>query len=476
MSTDDSPEREVVVYDREGYPRASVEDEEGPSNVSEKEDVSNPLNSTEKTKSCRTPRREVRWLDLGARNRSLESIKQRFQDRLDRFLSSSNSLLRHITSPMDSKLIHNLHQCPGYLREEITLASDVSKSVIVSHAFPSQSEVCSICGQLVQYNRTEPSIVDGEKLEAPRYPSQDSFRNMASLSPLSSSMEGATFEPADTELFISFFASLSPSLRQIVLMDQDDDFLRTLPSHMIAEAGVYRDEAHARRPRNPTAFASEQGLPATGISQYEALAEASGSQKVDSVVSVGERSHSRQLRSSNNVPSGSQTDVLPAQVPKVNVTTGRTANASRKQDANSVCSIPGCGATFTPGFNLKGHLRSHFEEKPYKCHLPGCGKRFARQHDCKRHEQLHPWFDMSGIIMSSGGGGEDIWSGVSDLGSGFNMSGITMSSVTAGGGMVVEFGEEQKQSSIPMRRRTGGDEGANICPVPGCGSTFMISI
>ena len=88
---------------------------------------------------------------------------------------------------MDSKLRHNLHQCPGYLREEITLASDVSKSVIVSHAFPSQSEVCSICGQLVQYNRTEPSIADGENLEAP--PSQNNFQNLASLSPLSFSME-----------------------------------------------------------------------------------------------------------------------------------------------------------------------------------------------------------------------------------------------------------------------------------------------
>ena len=59
---------------------------------------------------------------------------------------------------MDNKLRHNLHQCPGYLREEVTLASDVSKSVIISHAFPSQSEVCSICGQLVQYK-----FVHGEK-------------------------------------------------------------------------------------------------------------------------------------------------------------------------------------------------------------------------------------------------------------------------------------------------------------------------
>ena len=183
MLTDDSPEREIVVYDREGFPRAPLEDEEGPNvSASENEDVSNPSNSTEKAKSRRTPRREVRWLDLGAENRSLESIKQRFEDRLDRFLSSSSkSLLRRIKSPMDSKRRHDVHQCPGYLREEITLASDVSKSVIVSHAFPSQSEVCSICGQLVKYNGSEPSILDGEKLGAPRYP-LNNLQNKDSLS------------------------------------------------------------------------------------------------------------------------------------------------------------------------------------------------------------------------------------------------------------------------------------------------------
>jgi hypothetical protein len=162
MSTADFPEREFdILYDREGFPIAtsSLEDSEGTSNDSdsESEDMSNPSNPTEKP-----PRREVRWLDLGAKNQSLESIKQLF----DHFLSSSSSLLRHITSPTDNKLRHNLHQCRGYLREEITLASDVSKSVIISHAFPSQSEVCSICGKLVQYESTEPSIVDGKKREA----------------------------------------------------------------------------------------------------------------------------------------------------------------------------------------------------------------------------------------------------------------------------------------------------------------------
>ena len=51
--------------------------------------------------------------------------------------------------------------------------------------------------------------------------------------------------------------------------------------------------------------------------------------------SAGERSQSSQPRSSNNVPS----------VPKVNVTTGRTANASHRQriqDANFACTIYAC--------------------------------------------------------------------------------------------------------------------------------------
>jgi hypothetical protein len=172
MSTDDSPERESEsdVYDREGLPslRATLEDAEGTSNVSESEDISNFSNPTEKPISRpRPPRREVLWLDLGTNNLSLESIKGLFENCLNQFLSSSsNSLLPHITSPVDNKKRRNLHQCLGYVREEITLTSDVSKSAIISHAFPNQSELCSICGQLVQYECTEPSVVDGENQEA----------------------------------------------------------------------------------------------------------------------------------------------------------------------------------------------------------------------------------------------------------------------------------------------------------------------
>ncbi|KAF8634362.1 hypothetical protein AX17_004212 [Amanita inopinata Kibby_2008] len=86
---------------------------------------------------------------------------------------------------------------------------------------------------------------------------------------------------------------------------------------------------------------------------------------------------------------------LASRVKKKNVTTGRTKDASfrrRKADAAFQCPVPGCGSTFTRSFNLKGHLRSHNEEKPFVCQWPGCGKGFARQHDCKRHEQLHTNF------------------------------------------------------------------------------------
>jgi hypothetical protein len=152
MSTDDSPEREFDAYDSEVLPAATLEHEEDISNLSGSEPISNRSNSTETLKSNRKPRREVWWVNLGATDRSLKSIGRSFEDRLNRhLLSSSNPILRHIKSPKDDNLRRNIHQCPGYLREEITLTCDVSKSAIVSHLFPGQSELCSICHQLVQY-------------------------------------------------------------------------------------------------------------------------------------------------------------------------------------------------------------------------------------------------------------------------------------------------------------------------------------
>ena len=153
MSTDDIREREFDLHDSEGLPVATLEHEENTSIHSESEATSNGSNQRKNTKPSGKPRREVWWLDLGTTNHNLMSVGRCFEDRLNwSLLSSSNSLLPHIRSTKDDNLRRNLHQCPGYLREEIALACDLSKSAIVSHAFPGPSERCSICHQLVQYD------------------------------------------------------------------------------------------------------------------------------------------------------------------------------------------------------------------------------------------------------------------------------------------------------------------------------------
>lgn len=46
-----------------------------------------------------------------------------------------------------------------------------------------------------------------------------------------------------------------------------------------------------------------------------------------------------------------------------------------------------CPKRFTRAYALKGHLRTHTDERPFVCTL--CGKAFSRQNDRKRHESLH---------------------------------------------------------------------------------------
>ncbi|KAK1634847.1 hypothetical protein BDP81DRAFT_396093 [Colletotrichum phormii] len=57
----------------------------------------------------------------------------------------------------------------------------------------------------------------------------------------------------------------------------------------------------------------------------------------------------------------------------------------RVEQAKFPCNI--CGKCFTRNINLKGHMRSHFGERPFAC--SNCGKAFARLNDCRRHERIH---------------------------------------------------------------------------------------
>jgi E3 ubiquitin-protein ligase HUWE1 len=134
-----------------------------------------------------------------------------------------------------------LEALPDDMREEV-LNQHVRDQQAARVERPPDSQISSeFLDALPPEIRAE--IIQQEALERSRRRPEDSAARVPAVG------EPADIDPA------SFIASLDPSLRQAVLMDQDDGFIQTLPSHMIAEAGVYRDEVQARRPhvtRNPT--------------------------------------------------------------------------------------------------------------------------------------------------------------------------------------------------------------------------------
>ncbi|TLD23742.1 hypothetical protein PspLS_06945 [Pyricularia sp. CBS 133598] len=51
------------------------------------------------------------------------------------------------------------------------------------------------------------------------------------------------------------------------------------------------------------------------------------------------------------------------------------------------CTYPDCGKMFGRKENVKSHVQTHLNDRPYNC--PNCNKCFVRSHDLKRHAKIH---------------------------------------------------------------------------------------
>jgi hypothetical protein len=100
--------------------------------------------------SAISPRREFRWRALGRGAMSLEGISQQFRNLLVRSSTTSSLVPPNLQRVRARNTRRMLHRCKGYMREEISLAADISRHAIISHATPNLREICIVCGEAVE--------------------------------------------------------------------------------------------------------------------------------------------------------------------------------------------------------------------------------------------------------------------------------------------------------------------------------------
>ncbi|KAJ3873278.1 hypothetical protein F5051DRAFT_456078 [Lentinula edodes] len=105
-------------------------------------------------------RREIIWMTSNFKELSLSEIVQTYGDLLECHVCSHANTLSGLERSDSIQLSRRsgtrrsaasvLHNCKGYIREEITLTPDAFQNIIVVFEKPTLNEVCVVCGEVVK--------------------------------------------------------------------------------------------------------------------------------------------------------------------------------------------------------------------------------------------------------------------------------------------------------------------------------------
>ena len=106
-----------------------------------------PLPRKTRKKLASGRRQELVWKPSSAATITLNEISRDFQYFVNATSSNSEPTLSRRRGRSTTQ---TAHRCPGYNRIEITLTSEIERSVIVSHASPTPYEICPVCKEVVK--------------------------------------------------------------------------------------------------------------------------------------------------------------------------------------------------------------------------------------------------------------------------------------------------------------------------------------
>lgn len=132
---------------------------------------------------------------------------------------------------------------------------------------------------------------------------------------------------------------------------------------------------HSEMMPSASVFAPPPNMSAAASSMNDAMAARLGAMpgNIQNNHSNGSHSNARSVAAQNDM-----IDAL-----------GNAMDASMETEGVAKCPYPSCTKTFAKNrsYNLKAHLRSHSQLKPFACNH--CPRAFSRKHDLERHARVH---------------------------------------------------------------------------------------